>query len=484
MPHSIQGMRTLIGMACAAALLVAGCSAHATESGPQITARPDGVSISIPVQVTVEGLPAGDPVRVWARTYDRNGQVWESSGEFITDGVGGVDLSTAESTGGTYTGVDPHGLFWSMRLADGEQAPYPLVDADDVVVQLGVDREGTTVARTTLRRVVREPRGRVLPIAEEGLVGDLYLPPGSGVWPGVVLLGGAEGGRPDPAYAALLASEGYVVLGLAYFGLPGLPETLSRIPVEYGLTAARWLAERPEVSGDKVGVIGVGRGAEYALLLASTEPFRFAAVVAHGPSDVVWPGAGTGTQVSSWTRGGADVPFLRTSAIRSALASASPSASSGSSASSASSGSSASSARAPAPPDQPVITADAYARAVDAASRWRLAVAGIHVEQIAAPVLFTAGDADGMWPSAAQAQRAFDAIVEEGNPHGAELLVFPRAGHLVGGVPDLPTTRAAVPFGPVTIETGGDPAATAAAVRETYTKTVDLLRTAMPRGKG
>lgn len=443
-------------MACAAALLAAGCSAHVEQAGPQITATPDGVSIAIPVQVTVEGLPAGDSVRVWARTYDRQGQLWESSGEFVTDGVGEVDLSTAASTGGTYTGVDPHGLFWSMRLPDQDQAPYPMMDADDVVVLLGVDRAGATVARTTLRRVVREPAGRVLSIAEAGLVGDLYLPPGAGVWPGVLLLGGAEGGRPDPAYAALLAAEGYVVFGLAYFGEPGLPKTLSRIPLEYGLTAARWLAERPEVAGDQVGLVGTAKGAEYALVLASSEPSRFAAVVANVPSDLVWPGLGdpTAESRSSWTRAGADVPFLRWPSARGASSSTA------------------------------LGQAAAYERAVSTASRWRLAVARIPVEQITAPVLFTSGDADGMWPSTAQAQRALASITEAGNPHGAQLLDFPGAGHLVGGVPDLPTTRTAIPFGPVTVEAGGDPATTAAAVRNTFSATVELLRKAMPRGRG
>jgi hypothetical protein len=135
-------------------------------------------------------------------------------------------------------------------------------------------------------------------------------------------------------------------------------------------------------------------------------------------------------------------------------------------------------------PGQPVRSADAYQRAVTTASRWRLAVARIPVEQITAPVLFTAGDADGMWPSSAQAQRAFESITKAGNPHGAALLDFPGAGHLVGGVPDLPTTRTAIPYGPVTVEAGGDPAATAAAVRDTFSATVELLRKAMPRGQG
>jgi dienelactone hydrolase len=439
-----------ISIACALVLLVAGCTAHAAEPGPQITAEPDGVSITIPVQVTVDGLPAGDLVRVWARTYDRRGQTWESSGEFVTDGVGRVDLTTAASVGGTYQGVDPHGLFWSMRLPEPLQAPYPLVDADDVVVLLGVDLAGETVAQTTLRRVVREPAGRALPIAEAGLVGELYLPPGSGEWPGVLLLGGAEGGRPDPAYASLLAAQGYVVFALAYFGLPGLPKTLTRIPIEYGLAGARWLAERPEVSGNRIGLVGTSKGAEYALVLASAEPSRFAAVVAHGPSDLVWaaPGGPAGVAVSSWTRGGRDLPFLRWASPRGASA-----------------------------------AAQGYERAVAIATRGRLAAARIRVERVSAPVLLTSGGADGVWPSTAQAQRALAEIIEADNPHGSRHLDFPAAGHLVGGVPDLPTTRKAIPSGPITIEAGGDPAATAAAVRNTFSATLELLRLTLPRGQ-
>jgi dienelactone hydrolase len=444
----------LIGMACALALLTAGCSAHATEAGPQITVEPDGVNIAIPVRVTVDGLPAGDVVRVWARTYDRRGQTWESAGEFVTDGVGRVDVTTAASTGGTYLGVDPHGLFWSMRLPEPALAPYPLVDADDMVVQLGVDRAGETVARTTLRRVVREPAGRVLPIAEAGLVGDLYLPPGAGEWPGVLLLGGAEGGRPDPAYAALLAAQGYVVLALAYFGVPGLPKTLTRIPIEYGLAGARWLADRPEVAGDQIGLVGMSKGAEYALLLASTEPSRFAAVVAHVPSDLVWPAAGdpAGVPVSSWTRDGKDLPFLRWASTRGASSA--------------------------------IPAAEAYKRAVAVATRRQLAAARIPVELISAPILLTSGGSDGTWPSTAQAQRTLAALTKAGNPHRSQHLDFPGAGHFVGGVPDLPTTRTRILAGPITIEAGGDPAATAAAVRSTFSATVELLRKAMPRGPG
>jgi hypothetical protein len=62
------------GLGCVLALLAVGCSSPA-QAGPRITAEPDGASIATPVAVTVDGLAPGEPVRVWARTDDRLGQV-------------------------------------------------------------------------------------------------------------------------------------------------------------------------------------------------------------------------------------------------------------------------------------------------------------------------------------------------------------------------------------------------------------------------
>jgi hypothetical protein len=441
-----------IGLGCVVALLALSCSAAPVESEPRIVPEPDGASIDQPVRIVVDGLSVGDQVRVWARMSDREGQQWESSGEFTANGSGQVDVTTMASEGGTYQGVDPHGLFWSMRLPDDQVPPYPLVSADDLVVQLGVDRGGETIARTSLRRIFREPGSRSIPVAEAGLVGDLYLPPGPGPWPGVLLLGGSEGGRPDPAYASLLASQGFAVLGLAYFGEPSLPPTLQRIPVEYGLAGAAWLAERPEVSGPRVGMIGTSKGGEYALLLASTQPDRFGAVVAHVPSDLVWPAFvadPSAGPMSGWTRGGTDVPFLNWAT-------------------------GGSQSEAP-PPGEPERLTQFSADAVVEATPEELAWARIPVERIAAPVLLTSGGDDGIWPSSAQARRALAAIDEAGNPYGSQHLDFPAAGHVVAGPPGLPTTRTDFPSGPVVLEMGGDPVANAAAVRQTFAATVELL---------
>src|SRR5205823_7722084 len=107
--------------------------------------------------------------------------------------------------------------------------------------------------------------------------------------PGVLVLGGSDGGIPSHL-AATLASEGFTCLALAYFGIAGLPRHLAEIPLEYVETALMWLGEQPLVAGTRVGVIGASRGAELALLAAASFPDRIGAVIAYAPSSVVFAG--------------------------------------------------------------------------------------------------------------------------------------------------------------------------------------------------
>jgi hypothetical protein len=64
------------------------------------------------------------------------------------------------------------------------------------------------------------------------LVGDFYLPTTTGRAPGIILLGGSDG-EPMKERSAFLASRGYAVLNLFYFGHASLPKELSEVPVEY-----------------------------------------------------------------------------------------------------------------------------------------------------------------------------------------------------------------------------------------------------------
>jgi dienelactone hydrolase len=105
----------------------------------------------------------------------------------------------------------------------------------------------------------------------------------------------------------VLASHGYPTLSLAYFGEPGLPQTLKNIPLEYFANALRWLAAQPGVDPKRVVVVGVSRGGEAALLLGATFPALVHGVVACTTSAEVlpaYPGPG-----DAWTIGGRPVPL-------------------------------------------------------------------------------------------------------------------------------------------------------------------------------
>jgi pimeloyl-ACP methyl ester carboxylesterase len=107
--------------------------------------------------------------------------------------------------------------------------------------------------------------------------------------------------------AALLAAHGYPSLALAYFKVPGLPQTLQGIPLEYFTRALGVLRDQPGVDPDHVLVAGVSRGGEAALLLGAHFPRLVDGVVAGVPSSVVnpgWPDTGR----PAWTLGGRALP--------------------------------------------------------------------------------------------------------------------------------------------------------------------------------
>jgi dienelactone hydrolase len=115
--------------------------------------------------------------------------------------------------------------------------------------------------------------------------------------PLLVGLGGAEGGNAwaSPAWKRQrerFLEQGYAMLAVGYFGVPGTPEKLDRISLDGIHAAIRQAAEDPRVDAGCIAVIGGSRGAEAALLLASHFP-DIDAVVALVPGSAVFA---SGTQ--------------------------------------------------------------------------------------------------------------------------------------------------------------------------------------------
>ncbi|MGX1769054.1 alpha/beta hydrolase [Dietzia sp. NPDC055340] len=151
------------------------------------------------------------------------------------------------------------------------------------------------------------PGIEVTPIAD-GRVRGFHLRPETIRHEGVVLTWGGSEGGPDFEHAELLARAGHEVLSLFYFGQPGQPETLDRVPVETASQAIDW-AEANAESADPVTIVGTSKGAELAALLPTYEP-RVDNLVLFAPMDHVMQGMDQRNVVSSWTVGGQDVPYV------------------------------------------------------------------------------------------------------------------------------------------------------------------------------
>jgi dienelactone hydrolase len=126
--------------------------------------------------------------------------------------------------------------------------------------------------------------------------------------PGIIVIGGSEGGKPS-YLAEPLAKQGFDLLSLAYFKEIGLPETLELIPLEYFDAPIQWLKNRHNAKD--VVLVGISKGAELALLLGSMRK-DISGVIAYSPSSVVFEGFGNdpANPRSSWTSQGRPVPFV------------------------------------------------------------------------------------------------------------------------------------------------------------------------------
>ncbi|MEU4762495.1 acyl-CoA thioester hydrolase/BAAT C-terminal domain-containing protein [Actinosynnema sp. NPDC023794] len=390
----------------------------------EILVNPRRAPLDAVLEIRVVDLPPDERVVVRASTGD-----WSSSAVFLADERGVVDLTRHAPVEGDYSGVDPMGLSWSMTRT-GEPSGPTLIE----VVGVGkAELDRLTVPEGVRRTEVRE----------NGLVGVLFEPDDDQVHPGVLVLGGSEGGVRE-LDAALLAGHGFAVLAPAYFGAPGVPDDLVEIPLEHFGTALEWLGAR----AGRLGVVGGSRGGEAALLLGVTFP-QVKAVVSVVGSGVVTQCIGPGTRLlrkldheaASWTWQGRPLPYL------------------------------------------PYSIPDELRERVVSGKPVRLSLAfdlsdgipedaEIPVERIEGGVLLLSSGQDESWPSVALSEVAWRRLT--GHAHRHERVVYPEAGHLIAGPPHRPV-ELVVPGPGVDFSMGGTAAATAAARADAWRRTVEFL---------
>ncbi|XP_011838541.1 PREDICTED: acyl-coenzyme A thioesterase 1-like [Mandrillus leucophaeus] len=102
-----------------------------------------------------------------------------------------------------------------------------------------------------------------------------------GPFPGIVDMFGTGGGLLEYR-ASLLAGKGFAVLALAYYNYEDLPKTMDILHLEYFEEAVNYLLSHPEVKGPGVGLLGVSKGGELCLSMASFLKGITAAVIING----------------------------------------------------------------------------------------------------------------------------------------------------------------------------------------------------------
>ncbi|KAM7437674.1 myristoyl-CoA hydrolase [Porites harrisoni] len=236
------------------------------------------------VDIFVRNLPSHQDITLRARAIDDSETVFESFAYYKADENGEVSLVSQASLGGSYTGVEPMGLFWSMEPVEGtdrddmlrkRDVTKPLKVSVDVYsgIRIGGNNsmsleENNKLASVTLLRSYMSDRVTRHVVENGGFYGTFFIPSGDGLFPGVIDIWGFTGGLREDR-TALLAANGFAVLALAYCAFKDLPERYGLLQVSYFESAIDWLTSQPKVKSGGVGLVGLSNGGTLALALAA-----------------------------------------------------------------------------------------------------------------------------------------------------------------------------------------------------------------------
>ncbi|XP_042562803.1 peroxisomal succinyl-coenzyme A thioesterase-like [Clupea harengus] len=252
-------------------------SANSLAVCPVLSVQPTRALVDEKFQIVVRNLHPKQEVTVHSLHHSEDKDYWEAFGHYISDENGTVTVMEDASRGGTYTGTEPMGLLWSLRPIPGSRHGLRLRKRNvlsPMVVNISVYKghmnqgfsEEAALATVVTERWYLAPGVQRVDIREQGVKGTLFIPPGLGPFAAVLDIWGGGGGLVEYR-AALLASHGFVALALEYLTL-NKKQTLD-IETGYFEMAYHILQSLPQVSSDRVAVLGLSLGASITLTLAA-----------------------------------------------------------------------------------------------------------------------------------------------------------------------------------------------------------------------
>lgn len=250
----------------------------------EIKVYPEEPLVDDKITITITGLSPQQKVTVKSSVTEVK-STFSSSACFISDASGHVFVDKQPSILGTYTGVDSMGLFWSMTADPDQQKDMRYLKRDVTTPQVvslsvfeghhswsdchNISQEplvSSKVERWFLHKTVKRE------VIRDGILrGTLFTPSGPGPFPGVIDMFGTGGGLIE-FRAAILASRGFIVFALPYFQYEDLPKNLTDVNFDYLKESVDWFSNHSDVIKDGVGILGVSKGAEIALMLSMECP--------------------------------------------------------------------------------------------------------------------------------------------------------------------------------------------------------------------
>ncbi len=422
-----------------------------------------------PMRILLSGVPANSTVKISAERpvpswTGGKRLIYRSEAVFTATANGEIDLATtpAIARSGTYKGADIRGLFWSMIPTDKEAAATDkngIVTLRALATTANAEKPAQVIATASIEFLAHLPTLKIESV--EKFPGAIFATqPGAEKRPALIVMGGSEGGNSSVNRSAReLASHGFAVMSLPYYSpkqwpdmkqeVPALPASFVDIDINRLSAARDYLRSRNDVDGERIGVYGVSKGAEFALLAAVHFPW-IKTVVAVVPTDVVWEGWGEGVEPgkrASFAFNGKPFAFTPYKDFGAEFMGFQTGA------------------------DIRIRRPQDKGRAANPAAA---AAARIPVERYRGPLMVVAGQEDQVWNSAMMAHNIAERRAEVTQPAKLETLalIYTDAGHFLSGNGWSPTTQ----YNASMNKSGGTPEANAYAQADAHEKTLAFLK--------
>uniref|UniRef100_A0A8C6TX17 Acyl-CoA thioesterase 19 n=1 Tax=Neogobius melanostomus TaxID=47308 RepID=A0A8C6TX17_9GOBI len=380
-------------------------------------------------KVLVQKAPPGAQLTVRSHHHSENKHEWEAFGHYICDSTG---------PRGTYEGVEPMGLLWSLRPVPGSKPGLRLRKMNvetpmEVTVSvyqghLSEDfSEQRALAAVVVERWYMAPGVRRIPVTEH----DTMLCSGPGRFPAVLDLWGG-GGNLMEYRASLLASHGFAALVLDYLTNELTKTTGKMMENDYFEVAFKFLEQHPQIVGSRIAMWGLSFGTAMTLKMAVySNVIKLRCAVCYSGSHIQ-PVDGSVKDIKEYM--GKKRENIRVTE------------------------------------NQEVIFRDLTLPVPkDPAFK-------VDMGRLQCPLQVVVGLDDQSWPAYESAMDMKVMMEEAGNSHLLTLLTYPHTGHLIEP-PYSPYVRTSIlrPF-PVKVLWGGETAAHSRAQEDAWRKTLLFLR--------